>query len=204
MLDLLVIGLISILGQAVVLRELSVAFYGIDLIYVLAMGIWLVFTALGAMIGRKNLAPAGNRIRVSLLAYAILLPADVVFIRSLRTLFSGVPGAYLPFADQVLAMSAALLPVGLLSGWLFQCAVKRAMIGGGSLARAYALESLGGLAGGLLATMGLRIGLQNLSIAVVSAMVSLAAWTFYLGLQRQRRFLHSLCQANRRTDPEGQ
>ena len=38
---LLVIGFISILGQVVLLRELNVAFYGVELIYTLAIGVWL-------------------------------------------------------------------------------------------------------------------------------------------------------------------
>jgi hypothetical protein len=35
---LLIIGLVSLLAQVVLLRELVVAFYGIELIYILALG----------------------------------------------------------------------------------------------------------------------------------------------------------------------
>ena len=52
--SLLAIGLISILGQVVLLRELNVSFYGVELIYLLALGIWLFWTAVGAVIGRRN------------------------------------------------------------------------------------------------------------------------------------------------------
>jgi spermidine synthase len=175
MMDLLIIGLISILGQAVLLRELSVAFYGIELIYVLSMGIWLVWTALGAVIGRRNLSPSSTWIQFFFLLFSLLLPADVVFIRSIRTIFSPVPGAYLPFTHQILAMSAALLPIGLLSGLIFQWAAKLYLVGGRTLARAYALESAGGLAGGLCATLFLRFGLQNLTIAILCALFALSA-----------------------------
>jgi len=41
------IGLISILGQVVLLRELSVSFYGVELVYLLALGIWFFWTAIG-------------------------------------------------------------------------------------------------------------------------------------------------------------
>ncbi len=173
MFDLLIIGLVSILGQAVLLRELSVAFYGIELIYVLAMGIWLVWTALGAGLGRRDRHPSGTRIHYLFLLFSLLLVADVVFIRSIRTIFSPVPGAYLPFVHQILAMSAALLPAGLLSGLIFQRAARRYLAGGRTLARAYALESAGGLAGGLLATLFLRFGLQNLTIAILCSLFAL-------------------------------
>jgi len=61
MMDLLLVGLVSILGQAVLLRELNVAFFGVDLIYALSLGFWLIWTALGALIGRRNLSPGRNR-----------------------------------------------------------------------------------------------------------------------------------------------
>ena len=49
---LLITGFISILGQVIILRELNAAFYGIDLIYIIALGIWLVGTATGTITGK--------------------------------------------------------------------------------------------------------------------------------------------------------
>ena len=60
-LSLFIIGFISMLGQVAVLRELSVAFYGVELIYILAMGIWLFWSALmfmGMRICSQSLVPA--------------------------------------------------------------------------------------------------------------------------------------------------
>jgi len=42
--SLLAIGLISILAQVVLLRELNVSFFGVELIYLLGLGIWLFWT----------------------------------------------------------------------------------------------------------------------------------------------------------------
>jgi spermidine synthase len=186
---LFVIGFTSILGQAVLLRELNVAFYGVDLIYALALGIWLLWTALGALIGRRNPCPSRAVTQGLFLLFAVLLIADMAFIRTIRILFSNVPGAYLPFGRQLLAMAAALLPAGLLSGLLFQRAARLYIIGssgGGlkpaqnarrqaTLATAYAVESAGGVAGGLCATLFLRLGMQNLAIALACAAVALIA-----------------------------
>ncbi len=175
MIFLFAVGLVSILGQAAILRELSVAFYGVDLIYALALGVWLIWSALGAMIGRRKLKPSNTWIPWLFLAFSILLVSDVVFIRSIRTLFSGVPGAYLPFVNQVLSMSAALLPLGVLSGLLFQLAAKVYLGAGRTLAVAYAIECVGGLAGGLGATLFLKWGIQNLTIAIVCALLAVGA-----------------------------
>ena len=50
-------GLVSLVGQIVLLRELNVAFYGIELIYLIALGIWMLLTAVGAVIGGRNPSP---------------------------------------------------------------------------------------------------------------------------------------------------
>ena len=59
---LLAVGFVSILAQVVLLRELSVAFYGIELIYILAIGVWLLCTAAGAAIGRQGPVSAAARL----------------------------------------------------------------------------------------------------------------------------------------------
>jgi len=170
--SLLSIGLISILGQVVLLRELNVSFYGVELIYLLALGIWLFWTAIGAVIGRRIHLPSLNHIAVLFIIFGIALPLDIVFIRSSRLLFGGVPGAYLTFLQQLIAVVISVLPAGLLSGLLFQWSAKAYVTTGRTLAVAYAIESAGGLIGGLLATLFLRWGLQNCSIAFVCALAS--------------------------------
>ncbi|HVO66741.1 MAG TPA: hypothetical protein VMT12_09685 [Syntrophales bacterium] len=170
--SLLSIGLISILGQVVLLRELNVSFYGVELIYLLALGIWLFWTAAGALIGRRFHFPSLNQIAVLFIIFGIALPLDIAFIRSSRLLFGGVPGAYLSFPQQLITVVISVLPAGLLSGLLFQWAAKAYMSTGRTLAVAYAIESAGGLIGGLLSTLFLIWGLQNCSIAFVCALAS--------------------------------
>lgn len=170
---LFVVGFVSILGQVALLRELNVAFYGIELIYSLALGVWLLCTAAGTWIGRRNQNPLHFQIGLLLGLLSCLLPLDVAFIRAIRILFSGVPGAYLPFQTQMLAVLLALLPIGLLLGMLFQWAAKGFITGGKSLALAYAVESAGGIAGGLCATLFLKLGIQNFRIALICSLVAM-------------------------------
>lgn len=171
--SLAAIGLISILGQVVLLRELNVSFYGVELIYLLALGIWLFWTALGAIIGRRNFSPSARHIAVLFVLFGITIPLDIVFIRSSRLIFGGVPGAYLTFFQQLTVAVISLFPAGLLSGLLFQWTAKVYVSGGRTLAKAYAIESAGGLLGGLVSTFFIMWGLRNFPAALLCALVSI-------------------------------
>ena len=168
---LLVIGFISILGQVVLLRELNVAFYGVELIYTLAIGVWLFSSGCGAIISRRaNHHPVQTKLL--LIISALILPLTVAFIRSIRLIFAGIPGAYLPLQRQMVAMCIAILPLGLVLGQLFQRAAKAYVAEKRTLAGAYAIESLGGLAGGICSTLFLKFGMQNFFMAVLCSMVA--------------------------------
>ncbi len=188
MTDLLAVGLVTLLGQAVLLRELNVAFYGTELIYILGLGVWLVWTAAGVLLGPKETAANRSRIRLLFLLFAFFLPLDAVFIRLIRTLFTEARGAFLPFGHQVSLLSLSLLPVGILSGSLFREACGLWIRRGGSFPRAYAWESLGGLIGGIAATLFLQFGLRNLSILLLCSLAALgAAWAGREGGSRRFR-----------------
>ena len=169
---LFVIGFVSILAQTVLLRELSVAFFGIELIYALALGVWLLSSACGTMLCRGSRPPSSPGIHVLFLLLSISIPLDIAFIRSVRPLFSSVPGGYLPLHAQAGVVCVSLLPAGLLLGLLFQWTAKAYISGAKSLASAYGIESLGGLSGGICATLFFRFGCQNFLISVLCALIA--------------------------------
>lgn len=171
--SLVAIGLVSILGQVVLLRELNVSFYGVELIYLLALGIWLFWTAAGAVIGRRIQSPSLNSIAILFILLGIAIPLDIAFIRYSRLLFSGIPGAYLTFLQQLTVAVICILPAGLLSGLLFQWTAKIYMGNDRTLAVAYAIESMGGLIGGLLSTLFIMCGISNCSVAIFCAVISI-------------------------------
>ncbi len=177
-------GLVSLVGQIVLLRELNVAFYGIELIYLIALGIWMLLTAVGAVIGGRN--PSAGRAAVLFLCFSLFLLLAVVFLRASRILLGGIPGAYLPFPLQMATLVIVLLPAGLLSGLLFREAAGLHAERGRTLAGAYGIESAGGLAGGLLATFCLRYGLQNLPLAVACGLIAVAAALFLFRGEKSR------------------
>ncbi|MFZ5432824.1 MAG: hypothetical protein ACOZB3_03525, partial [Calditrichota bacterium] len=169
--------LISILSQVVILRELSVAFYGIELIYILALGLWLLGTGLGAL-WRTSKTQFGGFNRL-LILFTVLLVLDVVFIRGIRILFGGVPGGFLPFEWQLLGIAVAILPIGIILGKLFREAAKLYTDHGGSLAIAYGIESAGAAIGGLATTLLMLLALPNLAIGLLCAMAALLAAILY-------------------------
>ena len=234
------VGFLSIVAQVILLRELSAAFYGVDLIYLLALGAWLFWTAIGAVLGRSRGAerrsPNATRVGVLLVAAGLTVPLGVVLVRRLRLLLGGVPGAYLPLPVQIGASAFCLLPASVLLGLLFQWTVKRYLAAsnpaeagshgadrrrrsgsetrraavsadtlhpdagpidlddgtdirptGRSLARAYAIESAGAVAGGLATTWALHARVSTFALALVAAAVTFAAALF----ARERRAMSS-------------
>jgi hypothetical protein len=103
------------------------------------------------------------------------LLADGLAPRGAAALLSGLPGAYLPFERGLVALVVALAPVGLLLGLLFQWAAKLLVAAGGTLAEAYAIESVGGVMGGLAATLGLAWGLDAVSLALLCSLAAVGA-----------------------------
>jgi spermidine synthase len=181
---LLSVGFVSILSQVVILRELNVAFFGVELIYVVAVAAWLLSTAAGALSRDRSPATAAG-VGLLFVWFSLLLPLEIVMVRSLRTISGGIPGTFLPVGIQIAGLAAAVAPVGVVLGALFRRAAALYIAGGGppdprgpranapTLARAYAIESAGGLVGGLASTLFLAAGLQNFAVAAVCAAAAL-------------------------------
>ncbi len=170
---LFTIGFVSILCQVVLLRELAVASFGIELIYILALGFWLMFTGLGALIGkRRSIAQLTHPVALILL-FAIILPVEIVFARSIRIVFGGIPGAFLPLHAQLAGVVLAIAPVCLLLGSAFTWTARFSASKGINLAKAYAIESVGGVAGGICSTMLLALQLSNLQAGIICGMFAL-------------------------------
>jgi spermidine synthase len=174
--NVFLVGLVSLLAQVVLLRELSVAFYGIELAYLFALAAWLAGTAAGALTGNSigtNFTSA-RFVPIEFSLAALALPLDVAFIRRSRLLLGGVPGAYLPIERQVLVLLLAVIPMAALFGLAFRSAAGAQLARGGRLAKAYAVECAGAAVAGLAATLAFRAGVQTFAVAVVVAGLGLA------------------------------
>jgi spermidine synthase len=173
---LLLAGFISLLGQIVLLRELNVAFHGVELIYPIAIGEWMFFAAIGTLFRKDR--PSLNRTAVLFILFAIFLLSGIVFIRGSALFADKIAGfSNIPFA-QIATFIVPLLPVGLLSGLLFVETSSLYIYRDRRLTGAYGIEAFGGIAGGLLATLGFHYGLNNLFVALLCALLSLTAAIF--------------------------
>jgi spermidine synthase len=187
--SLFLTGFVSLIGQIVLLRELNVAFFGVELIYLIALGVWLLLTALGTIAVPGRYSPSPDRTATLLLLFALFLSLCVAFLRASRLALGGIPGAYLPFSRQMAALLISLAPVGLLSGLLFRTAAVLYAGKGRTLAGAYGIESAGALVGGLLATLCLRWGIQNFPLAIACGLIAATAALFLFrkgGVLRRR------------------
>jgi spermidine synthase len=176
------IGFLSMLGQVALLREAAVASFGIELVYLLGLGLWLAAGAAGALAGRRVRGPrdadAAHGIDRGFLLLAFFLLAELVFLRGSRVLLGGVPGAYLPLDRQAAAIVLGMVPAGAVLGWLFARSARAAAEKGTSLASAYAVESAGGAAGSVAATLSLAWGAPNLALVLICTLGSASVAVF--------------------------
>ena len=181
-------GFLSMLAQVVILRELVAALFGVELLYVVALGTWLAGTAVGSVLGRR-VAARPAVIAGAFLSVGALTIAEVWFIRTAGVLVGAVPGAYLPFPLQVAGILAATIPPSLLCGVLFPPLVRRAAATGMSAAGAYAWECAGAAVGGAIVTAMFWAGLSTLQAAIITGAVAASAALRALDLRRgPRRF----------------
>jgi spermidine synthase len=166
------IGSVSVLGQVVLFREWMVAGYGVELICVLALGAWLLLNAAGVFLAASGRSP---NLPASLFLAGLGVLADVVFIRSLRSLAGLPPGTYLPLSVFIPGVVVSLLPLCLFLGAAFQRAADLGARRGRTLARAYAVECAGSVFGGLLSALMLHWGIQNMAQSIVCAGITIAA-----------------------------
>ena len=112
-----------------------------------------------------------------LIALGLIIPVASVFIRAGHLLCAGLPGTFLPFSLQISIVVFSLMPAGILAGYLFRLAAKQYGAEGGNLALAYGIESLGGVFGGVAATISMSIGIQNFFSACLCALFAvIIAW----------------------------
>lgn len=183
---LFAVGFLSMTGQVALLRELAVASFGIELIYLLSLGFWLAAGAAGAAAEFSGEEPARTGVAAPFLALAALIPLELLFLRGTRILFGGVPGAYLPLEEQLFTAALGTIPAGAILGWLFRRAARWMVAQGGTLAAAYAWECAGGALGSGAATLSLHFGMPNLALALACALAASLAGN---ALSARRRYL---------------
>lgn len=175
--SLTVLGFSAMVTQVILVRETLALFSGNELVIGLALGIWMLLTALGARF--SGLIKSVPTLHL-LLAISSLLTA--VILHLLRSLLVG-PGIMAGLSPTFLALLAAMLPFCIFSGALFPLLVQQ------SASKkmpqpapvAYAVESAGSIAGGIIFSLALVYLLDNWqSLAVVfSVNMLVSQWIWW-------------------------
>jgi spermidine synthase len=147
------IGLTSVIGQVMLIREFVCVFYGNELSLGLTLATWLLWVAVGSWLA-GHLTPRFDLGRrsylLSLVLIALLLPAEIALVRDLRNILGVTPGLMIGFGTMVWAAFVILAPLCLLLGFQFSLGAHLLRHRGGTVGQAYVLEGIGAAVGGLL------------------------------------------------------
>ncbi|PTN07659.1 hypothetical protein [Mangrovibacterium marinum] len=150
---LFLLGLLAVVNQVVFIREFMSVMAGNELILGIVMSAWLLLTGWGAYVGKKGI-PKGFSIFRAMAMLAVLSLLPLVLIALLYWLKSQLfpPGTITSVGNAVTGTFLLLYPVCFLSGYLFTLFSSGFSVTGhqNRIGKAYALESLGSLFGGLL------------------------------------------------------
>ncbi len=157
------LGFLSIISQAVLLREIINITYGNEIFYAVGLGLWLLFTGIGSFLGNKcscGACPAHKKTRHSnargggpVWPPALYLPLTILYlplitigVRAL-TAEATITGELPPLLYSLAITAAALSIPSISLGYLFTAGVQFFKA---KLNTAYLAETLGIFVGGIL------------------------------------------------------
>ena len=148
----LLVGMISVLGQTILLREMLVEVMGNEIIYSVFLSIWLLVVALGSLF--HKLIPLKNNIsnKISLLLILLILiqPFQFILIRYLITQITAISGIVLSIPSLFLLSLIILSPGCFLIGYIFPANVNLHSQFSSPIKKVYILESIGMILGGII------------------------------------------------------
>lgn len=140
------LGLVSILGQGVILREIVNLSYGNEFVYGLGLGFWLVLVGIGSVFGRKIRKIPKKILGFLVIFWFVLLPFLVLGLRFLASKII-VSGQLPSFFQAFLLLVLPLLVFCPFLGFLFVAGVKNFKA---NLNLAYFWETIGFFVGGII------------------------------------------------------
>lgn len=170
---LFLLGAVTIISQVIFIREFMSVLAGNELVLGIIMSVWMLLTGWGALAGRQNV-PAlfsfqrGVRMLIFLAFIPVILIGLIYFLKYL--LFP--PGTIAGLGTALAGALILLFPVCFLSGYLFTAfsTILSASANKNRIGSAYAYESLGSLAGGVL--FSIILGRYLNSIQILGLMTS--------------------------------
>jgi len=172
---LILLGITSMAGQIVLMRELLVVFYGNELSLGITFACWLFWVAFGSWgIGRWVLSRIKGNVTlfgVLEIFLAFLLPLSVLCVRSIPLFLKFSPGEIIGILPMGVATFLLLAPICVLGGFLFVLGCGIA----GRIGHVYILEAIGATVGGIITSIFLIRFLTPLYIMSVIGVLNLVS-----------------------------
>ncbi|OIO33805.1 MAG: hypothetical protein AUJ70_02535 [Candidatus Omnitrophica bacterium CG1_02_40_15] len=152
-----ILGLTSMIGQIIIIRELIVVFYGNELSLGIILASWLFWVAFGSLVlGRLvDFIPFKEKLLSYLqLALSILIPLNIFFIRLIKSILKIPAGKIIGLTQMLGSSFVSLSLVSALLGLIFilisKIAAKDNSMAPKQVGKIYLLEGLGASIGGLI------------------------------------------------------
>ena len=179
----LMLGIVSQVGQVLLLRELLMVFHGNELSIGIILASWMVWVGVGSRLGVVFIEKINRPLSLlmsSAVGLLLVLPATIMLIRFLRGVFEIPPGAYLSLVDMASSCFLIMAPACLLLGaqFVFLARVWRDIdqsVDSSGTGKTYICGAAGNMLGGLLFTFLLVHYLNAFQIACLVGMLMLAA-----------------------------
>lgn len=179
---LIIIGFTSTLAQIMLLREMAVVFYGNELFMGVFLAFWLFWTGIGSLIparwADKLRQPIPVFISLQTLVSIITL-VEIFIVRYSRGILGISHGVTIGPGSMLLAIFSFLMPLCLLTGFLFVlgCRVYALQKEGlaSPVSQVYLLDALGDVLAGLCFTYGLVYYLHSFQISFYLIAINLLA-----------------------------
>ncbi|MEE9443459.1 MAG: hypothetical protein V3V99_12410 [candidate division Zixibacteria bacterium] len=162
------LGIFSIGGQVLLLREIISSFNGDEIFIGTALFGWLISVAMGAYLGGKK---RGINATILFIIGAALVPITIIAVRLSPVFLSPVMGEIIPFGKAAMLSIIAMFPVGIISGWLFSAISNRGIDPGNAIAVVYLFEGLGAFVGGIVITIFAGNVFSTLGFALVLTII---------------------------------
>ncbi|MDD5129086.1 MAG: fused MFS/spermidine synthase [Candidatus Omnitrophica bacterium] len=174
-------------AQIIVLRELSIVFYGNEISIGFILGSWLFWGAAGSwLLGRFS-----DRFQSKLILFSscqlvltFLLILSLLAIRSIKLYFGLAPGEIIGFIPMVFSSFFVLAPICVLLGFMFSLGCRvyqdRFYRGAQNIGLAYGWESAGAMFGGALSSFVFIRFLNPITISVFLGLLNILAAVWLL------------------------
>ena len=193
----IVLGISSIIGQVVIIRELTISFYGNEFFIGWILFAWLFWVAMGSLFWNKAFKKIKNIPKVFVSCHilaALFLPLEIYLIRFSKTIMGGNPGEIPNLIPALLYAFLAIAPLSLILGLQFVIAnrswkklFKKAEISY-LIGKSYFYETIGFVVGGIIFSYFL-IFINEFKVSTILAWLNLIAAGFILSLIKKRTIL---------------